>query len=208
MNFNPYVKILSYSLGSILFSFFVTSCQILNPKEINDLEKAEIFSISDDKKTISLDGVINSSALDKFKILATSNPKIKHIEIVNCDGSINDEVNLKLAKYIYDHKYDIHLLDYGLIASGGTDLFLAGRKRSIGSNTKIGVHSWARDNEVATDFPIGHTNHLPYINYYVSVDFTQQQAENFYYFTINSAPSDSIHWMTEEQINIYNILSN
>jgi hypothetical protein len=207
MHFKLNEKTLSYVFASFLFFFFVTSCNILVPKEIRELEKAEIFSVTDDKKAVRLNGVINSSALDEFKDLAIGNPKIKRIEIVNCDGSINDEINLELAKYIYDNSYEIHLLENGLIASGGTDLFLAGRKRTIGKKTKIGVHSWAGDNEVATDYPVGHTNHLAYINYYVSAGFTQQQAEDFYYFTINSAPADSIHWMTEEEINAYNILS-
>lgn len=190
-----------------LFSFFLTSCASLSNKEIRELEKAEIFSISNDKNTIVLNGIINSSALDKFKSLAEENQKIKRIEIMNCDGSINDEVNLKLAKYIFDNTYDIHLLDNGLIASGGTDLFLAGHKRSKGFNTRIGVHSWAGDKETATDFPIGHVNHLPYIKYYVSIGHTQQQAEDFYYFTINAAPANSIHWMTEEEITQYNLIT-
>ena len=196
------------ALSIILFSFFVSGCGIIMPKEIRELEKAEIFSISNDKKAIVLDGAINSSALDKFKLLAKQNPKIARIEIVNCEGSINDDVNLELAKYIYDNKYNIHLLDNGLIASGGTDLFLAGRKRSIGANTKIGVHSWAgRNNITALDFPVGHDNHLPYISYYVSVQFSQQEAENFYYFTINAAPANSIHWMTEVEIEQYNLIT-
>jgi hypothetical protein len=197
---------LIYILSFILFSFFITGCRIFLPKEIRELEKIEIFSVSKNKKAIILNGVINSSALDEFKALANKNSKIRRIQIVNCEGSINDEVNLKLAKYIYENKYDIHLLDNGVIASGGTDLFLAGRKRSIGTHTKIGVHSWAGRNDItATDFPVGHDNHLPYINYYVSVEFTQQQAENFYYFTINAAPADSIHWMTDAEITQYNL---
>ncbi|NQX82059.1 MAG: alpha/beta hydrolase [Flavobacteriaceae bacterium] len=183
------------------------SCSIIIPKEIRELEKAEIFSVSKDKKNILLNGVINSSALDKFKTIANDNPTIKNIEIKNCDGSINDVINLELAKYIYDNEYDIHLLDNGIIASGGTDLFLAGRKRTKGSNTKIGVHSWAGNREIATDFPIGHAYHLPYIKYYVSVGFTQQQAENFYYYTINAATADSIHWMTVAEIKLYNFIS-
>ncbi|MDG2195217.1 MAG: hypothetical protein P8K77_10315 [Polaribacter sp.] len=77
-------------------------------------------------------------------------------------------------------------MDNGEIASGGVDFFIAGIQRTKGSNIKIGVHSWAGDNETATDFPVGHANHLPYINYYISVGFTKQQVESFYYFTINA----------------------
>ncbi|MBL4708726.1 MAG: hypothetical protein JKY48_09850 [Flavobacteriales bacterium] len=173
MNYKIKTNILTFALGITTFLFI--SCNVLLPKEIKELEKVEIFSVSKNKKSILLDGVINSSALYKFKFIANENPKIKRIEIKNCDGSINDKINLELAKYIYDNKYDIHLLDNGLIASGGTDLFLAGMQRTKGSNTKIGVHSWAGRGKTATNFPVGHKHHLPYINYYVSVGFTQKK---------------------------------
>lgn len=190
-------------LSIIALAILFSSCSLFNRAGLGKYEKAEIFSISKNKNAIVLDGVINSSALKKFQIIANENQGIKRIEIVNCDGSINDDVNLELAKYIYQNEYDIHLLDSGLIASGGTDLFLAGRKRTVGKNTKIGVHSWAGNNKTATDFPIGHANHLPYIEYYVSVGYTQKQAEDFYYFTINAAAANSIHWMTKEEIMKY-----
>ena len=178
------------------------------PKEIRELEQLDIFSVSADKEAIVLNGVINSSALEEFKSVAGENPMVRRIEIVNCEGSINDEVNLELAKYIYEQQYDIHLLANGLIASGGTDLFLAGRKRSKGANTRIGVHSWSGGkNEKATDFPVGHENHLPYITYYKAVGYSQQEAEDFYYFTINAAAADDIHWMTDAEIARYGMIA-
>ena len=107
---------------------------------------------------------------------------------------------------------NIHLLDDGLIASGGTDFFLAGARRTKGTNTRIGVHSWAGEDDdgnsvTATDFPEGHEYHLPYIEYYVSVGFSQQEAEDFYYFTINAASADDIHWMTDQEIAQYGLLT-
>lgn len=98
-------------------------------------------------------------------------------------------------------------MDNGDIASGGVDFFLAGIQRIKGANSRIGVHSWTGDGEKATDFPEGHEYHLPYIDYYVSVGFTQQQAKDFYYSTINAAPASDIHWMTDEEIKRYKILT-
>jgi len=68
------------------------------------------------------------------------------------------------------------------------------------------VHSWSDGVNEATDFPVGDVNHLPYIDYYTSVGFSQQEAEDFYYFTINAAPAADIHWMTESEISEYGIL--
>ncbi len=101
----------------------------------------------------------------------------------------------------------IHLMNNGEIASGGVDFFTAGVQRTKGTNTRIGVHAWAGENETATNFPVGHANHLPYIAFYVAVGFSQQQAEDFYYFTINAAAADAIHWMTDTEIAQYGLLT-
>lgn len=181
-------------------------CSILVPREIKQLERARIFSVSESGEALVLNGVVNSTALEEFEEIAGANPSIKHLEIVDCYGSINDDINLELAKFIYDNNFNIHLLDSGSVASGGTDLFLAGRTRTTGVGTRIGVHSWAGRSKTATDFAVGHEHHLPYISYYHSIGFSQEEAEKFYYFTINAASADSIHWMTEEEIVEYEML--
>lgn len=199
---------MKYIINCFAFVLLLTvfNCKSL-PAELKALEGLEIFHVSEAQTAIVLDGVINSSALDRFKNLHQEYPYIKKLKIINCDGSINDEINLELAQYIHQNGFDIHLEANGLIASGGTDLFLAGHQRTKGPGTKIGVHSWAGNSKTATDFPKEHKYHLPYIKYYTSVGFTQQAAEDFYYFTINAASADTIHWMTEEEIKRYGILS-
>jgi len=80
------------------------------------------------------------------------------------------------------------------------------RTREIGS--KIGVHSWADgNNQEATDFSVGHANHQPYINYYQEMGFSPTDAAAFYYFTINAAKAQDIHWMTDTEIEQYKLLT-
>lgn len=193
-------------IGAIILLLLNTSCRSL-PQELEYLEEQKIFTISPDHKSIVLDGVINSSAFDDFKELATTYPDAKLVIIINCDGSINDDVNLELAAYIHEHGFNTHLKAFGLIASGGTDLFLAGINRTVGENTKIGVHSWAGEDEKATDFPKGHKHHQPYIDYYKSLGFTPEEAKAFYYFTIYAAGPDDIHWMTAEELKKYKVIT-
>ncbi len=182
------------------------SCRSLSP-ELLALEKATIFNISENQNAILLDGVINSSAFKKFKEITKKYPKIKMLKINICEGSMNDKINLKLAKYINENEFETHLLDNGLIASGGTDLFLAGKRRTIGTNTRIGVHSWEGIGMKATDFSTGHKYHKPYIEYYQSIGFTIKEAENFYYFTINAAPPEEVHFMNDNEIYKYKIIT-
>lgn len=186
----------------ILLTIFI-SCSN-NDSNIKGTQTAfGIFKVSSNKEVVEMNGTIGSSSLANFDKLYSKYPSVKTINIKNCDGSSDDEINLRLSKKVYDLNIDIHLLDKAEIASGGVDFFLAGKKRTRGNNIKIGVHSWAGDNVTATDFPVGHANHLPYINYYKSIGFTDAEAKDFYYFTINAASSTSIHWMTEEEIKTY-----
>ncbi|WBX76566.1 hypothetical protein PG911_18425 [Tenacibaculum ovolyticum] len=189
-------------LAIILLTIFIGCSN--NDSNIKDTQITfGIFKVSSNKETVKMNGTIGSSSLVNFNKLYSKYPSVKTINIKNCDGSSDDEINLRLSKKVYDLNIDIHLLDKAEIASGGVDFFLAGKKRTRGNNIKIGVHSWAGDNVTATDFPVGHANHLPYINYYKSIGFTDAEAKDFYYFTINAASSTSIHWMTEEEIKTY-----
>lgn len=201
------------TLGILLGITTFSSCSkddapTIPPTIINTgLRSKGIFKVLTGDTIIEMNGVIGSSSLNDFNTLYTSFPTVTTINIKNCDGSEDDQTNLLLSKKVYDIGINTHLLDNGIIASGGVDFFLSGIKRTKGTNTKIGVHSWSDGSGAqATDFAVGHANHLPYINYYVSVGFTQQLAESFYYYTINAAVASSIHWMTDAEISSYNIL--
>ena len=189
-----------------------TSCILLIVISLTSCKKKsdrtfDIFTVQSDDVTLQMDGTINKNSKECFDDLIKQYPNITTINIVNCDGSSDDEVNLQLSKEVHSRGINTHLLDDASIASGGVDFFLAGIKRTRDNNTKIGVHSWSDGNNSATDFSVGHSNHLPYIDYYKSVGFTQQEAEDFYYFTINAAPASSIHWMTDTEIIQYKMLN-
>jgi len=209
-HFIPTKKIIiSLLYTSLLISLTFTSCNKEATKSTtSNARQFGIFKVLQDDMTIEMNGVISSSSLKNFKNLEADFPNVNKINIKNCDGSEDDRINLQLSEKVHQKGINIHLMDNGLIASGGVDFFLAGIQRTKGANTMIGVHSWSDGNGTeATDFPVGHANHLPYINYYVSVGFTQQQAEDFYYFTINAAPANDIHYMTDAEIKQYNIVT-
>ena len=72
---------------------------------------------------------------------------------------------------------------------------------------KIGVHAWSDANNSATEYPVGHEEHQIYIDYYMSVGYSEQDAESLYFFIINAAGPDEIHYMSTQEINEYHILS-
>lgn len=205
MTIRKYLKSLLPAV--LVFNLFLTSCKNNDTPTPSDARQFGIFRVLQDDVTISMDGPITSSSLNDFNSLFVAFPNVNKIDIVQCGGSMDDEINLQLSSKVHQENIDIHLLDNGLIASGGVDFFLAGINRTKGTNTMIGVHSWGTSSEQATDFPVGHANHLPYIDYYVFVGFTQQQAEDFYYFTINAASANEIYYMTDEEIEQYNLIT-
>ena len=48
---------------------------------------------------------------------------------------------------------------------------------------------------------VGITSH----DYYMAMGFTRQKAEPSYFFTLQAAPSEGIHWMTEQEIQHYKL---
>ena len=198
------------TVTTILIAILLIGCS----KDDDQTIKREygIFKVLKDNQTVQMDGVINSNSLKDFTKLIAVFPKINKIDIRECEGSEDDETNLKLSKIVHEKGINTHLKDNGLIASGGVDFFLAGVKRTKGENVKIGVHSWGGTDDsgkkvTATDFPVGHEYHLEYINYYISIGLTAKDAELFYYFTINAASADDIYWMTEEEIGHYSVVN-
>ncbi len=184
----------------------VTACKQTKDSVVEPTRQFGIFQVLTDDTTIEMNGEITSNALNSFNQLLAAYPNVNLINIKECGGSSDDDVNLQLSALVHQKQINIHLMDNGMIASGGTDFFLAGLKRTRGTNTRIGVHSWSTGTQEATDFPRGHAEHQKYIRYYVSVGFTQQQAEDFYYFTIDAAPVADIHWMTDAEVTRYGLL--
>ncbi len=187
-------------LGSLSLS---TSCK-KNEVGPNDYG---IFS-SFDTTTALMDGVIGSNTPQHWDNFIQAFPSTTMLIMKQCPGSDDDTANLEVARSVRKKGLHIHLPADAEIASGAVDFFLAGTKRTRDAGSKVGVHSWSDGgNKEATDFPVGHANHQPYIQYYEEMGFSQAEAEAFYYFTINAAPAEGIHWMSDTEISEYKLLA-
>lgn len=175
-----------------------------NDDEPNINEPIAPFAIENDS-TISLDGVINSNTLDAFNEVIRLNPGTKWLIFLEAPGSEDDETNVQVGRKLHDLGLNTAVANEGFIASGAVDLFLAGDQRLLGENAQVGVHSWSDGNNEATDFPRESPEHLLFLNYYEDIGMTRQEAEDFYFFTINAAPADDIHWMTDAELEEFEI---
>lgn len=172
------------------------------------------FEIQDDKPLsftvnspteATLDGVVCSGSLDAFNHLITEFPDILKLNIDVIEGSVDDEVNLKLSQQIHDKGMKTHLNSGGMIASGGVDLFLSGIKRSADDvKPKIGVHSWgSSDGMEGSLIPKSHPLHEEYLSYYRYIGIESE----FYWFTLNAASAGEIHWLSTAEIKKYDVIN-
>ncbi len=155
------------------------------------------------KDTIYMKGVIYSNTLEDIKQALDENPSITTLVMEEVPGSIDDEINLAASKEIRKHHINTYVPKNGMVASGGTDMFLAGDERAIHPTAKLGVHSWSDGDQSALDFPEDHEEHKKYLTYYSEMNIPL----SFYWYTLEVAPPDDIHWMTNEEIEKYNILT-
>ena len=104
---------------------------------------------------------------------------------------------------IRKHGITTHIPADGMVASGGTDIFLAGIKRTIEPGAKIGVHSWGGGDLATTEYSRDHEVHVQYLDYYKEMNIDP----DFYWYTLEAAPADSIFWISEQDIAKYNFVT-
>ena len=155
--------------------------------------------------TVYMNGVIGSNTLAVMQTLFNTYPQIQTIVMQDVPGSMDDEINLLASMEIRDRGINTHIPADGMVASGGTDMFLAGVKRTIAPGAKIGVHSWDDGSgKAALDYPREHQAHVIYLDYYNAIGITT----DFYWYTLEAAQAESIHWMTAEEMVLYGVLTN
>lgn len=155
------------------------------------------------KDTIYMKGVIYSNTLDDIQEVLEANPDITTLVMEDVPGSIDDEINLMASLEIRKHNINTYIPKDGMVASGGTDMFLAGKKRAVHFTARLGVHSWAGIDSVALDYPRNHIEHKKYLDYYSEMDIPT----DFYWYTLEAASADDIHWMSPEEIKKYEIVT-
>lgn len=151
-----------------------------------------------------MNGEITSKIVEQLNTLVKNNPQVKTIVMANVPGSSDDEMNLKAGLRLRELGLNTYLPPGGEIASGGVDLFLAGKERFAAQDVLVGVHSWAGDGvSDASTLPRDHAYHKPYLDYYKALGIN----EDFYWYTIEAANADNIHWMTAAERVQYGVVT-
>ncbi|OCQ23118.1 hypothetical protein A7985_03985 [Pseudoalteromonas luteoviolacea] len=175
-------------------------------KKAAELDKPACFIVNG--RHAEMNGVIGPNIVETVSQLLKDQPQVKTIVLNQVPGSEDDVSNLMAAKMIHDAGLSTELLAHSDIASGGVDFFVAGVSRKIASGAKLGVHAWGYEDanghlRSANDLPRDHQEHRRYIEFYEYVK--QHSPKDFYFYTIDAASFDNIHYMTEDELIQWNI---
>ena len=145
-------------------------------------------------------GVIDRRAIGALNDALTSNPQTTLLVLQWVPGSADDDANLEMSRTIRAQRLATLVPADGLVASGGTDMFLAGTIRELAQGACVGVHTWAGGaSEIGADLPLDHPEHQKYLEYYDEMGIDRA----FYWYTLNAAGPESAHWMSRAEILAY-----
>jgi Ca2+-binding EF-hand superfamily protein len=148
-------------------------------------------------------GTIGASTPFRVMELVYYHPEVKTIVMMDVPGSVDDDSSLRASRMVRSHGLNTYVPSSGEVASGGTDFFQAGVERTCGKGAKFGVHSWSEFGAEGTDYPRDDEVHSLYLDYCDDMGIPQ----SFYWYTLEIAPADDIHYMTEEELSTYNMLT-
>ncbi|MFM9851210.1 MAG: hypothetical protein ACKVOJ_00175 [Sphingomonadaceae bacterium] len=165
------------------------------------------FAVTNATTAELVDGT-DSDSHNAFRAMLAAYPQIRTINMVECPGTLDDEVNLAIARAIRAKGINTHVPAGGSIRSGGVELFLAGVKRTADRGAEFGVHSWQdydghEAKDVAADDPV----HADYINYYKAMGLAPDIARAFYAFTNAAAPANGVYYMTSAELARFTIIN-
>ena len=192
------------ALAAMIPMLVLTSCG----REDLEGNQYGIFKVSNDT-TVVVNGVIDSQTGLDWNDLVRDYPNIRLVILEDCPGSEDDDANLKMALDIHRQGMNMHLRSNSIIESGAVDLYLAGHRRTRDRGAKVGVHSWSDGSGLeGGQLPKDDPQHQTYINYFKNVGMPAQMASDFYFFTLEAASANNIHYMTEAELAQYDFFTN
>lgn len=178
---------------AVLLALFASACTA------DAGHSAVEFSV--DGTRILASGEIDADALADFEDILDATPGIDTLVLRNIGGSVDDVANVEFGRTVRASGLVTLVPADGLVASGGTDLFLAGARRILEPGACVGVHAWAADSFTANDLPRSDPEHDLYLDYYADLGVDAQ----FYWFTLRAAPAEGMHWMTADEANRFDL---
>ena len=153
-----------------------------------------------------LSGALGTVTYPQVKNLIESHPEIKTLTLTEVEGSVNDAINMHTGRILREAGLNTRVLPDSEIASGGVDLYCAGVKRYGAKTAKVGVHSWGGQGYTAGDLPKDHPDHQFQIAFFSRM-LGGEAGKKFYFYTLEAAPFESVHWMSADELKQWNVVT-
>lgn len=158
-------------------------------------------SIEVEGDTAKLNGELGSLTYVQLNDLINNQPAVKTLLLQSIGGSLNDDINMHTGRLIRNAQLNTKVEATSKIYSGGVDLYAAGFSRTYTPGAVVGVHSWCCNDagKSAADLEKDDPAHGPQLTYFREM-LGKELGPEFYFFTIDSAAFDSIHEMTQQEL--------
>jgi hypothetical protein len=200
-------RLFSAAAVLIMLALHASCCSECRQPTVAELPyEAATFEVEDD--TAFMYGVIDHTTPALVQALFDEHPGVTRIVMVDVPGSDDDPANLAASRLVREHGMVTVVPSNGVIASGGVDFFAAGEHRIVEMCGKLGVHSWVEDGPdggimPGNEVPRDHELHSMFLDFYREMGIP----EDFYWFTLEAAPPRRIHWMSDEEILLYGLVT-
>ena len=150
-----------------------------------------------------LSGILGTKTYVQFQDLSLDHPSVNRIVFKSVAGSVNDAINMHTGRLIRQGQYTTVMNADGEAYSGGVDLYAAGITKEYQAGGKLGVHAWCcKGDKDAGELSQKDPAHGAQLTYFREI-LGKELGPEFYFFTINAAPADDIHLMTQMEIDKY-----
>lgn len=161
------------------------------------------ITAEDDGRTLIAVGVIDETTPTIMAQALATYPQAETLILQFVPGSMNEEQNKVASRMIRERGLKTIVPADGLIASGGTAMFVSGAERVLEKGACVGVHTWWVGGGVKSGAELAPDDeeHLEYLEYYEDMGITPE----FYWFGIRAAGEEDFHWISRDEIHLFGL---
>ena len=161
-----------------------------------------VFKLNGNRAIVT--GLLGRNTFRQVQYLLAQHPDVDTLVLQNINGSDDDRINVETGRLVREAGLTTVVPANGHIYSGGVDFFAAGVTRIVEPGGVVGVHAWCctPDSRTADELAVNDPAHNSLIAYLQEM-LGHDLGRDFYFFTIQSAPADGIHEMTDRELAQY-----
>lgn len=196
--------------NKLLISFFVLLLFTVGCTDPPDEFEAIFgdFTLSLDRTAARFDGLITANSLAELEEMVGFYTDIERLDLINATGDPAESFAFDMGDILQAKNISTNITDEGKVEGAGAYLFLGGSAKSIAGDGKIGVRSWATSSgEEASQLAMNDSQHEVHIAYLKRMGFSDADAKAFYFFSLDSAPSNEIYYLTDQDVLEFKLLN-